>query len=311
MDHTQLNLRNLPYLQRPTGKVRMVLDTDAFNEIDDQFALSYALSIPEKLEIEAIYAAPFYNILSDSPADGMEKSYQEILRIIPMLKREDLADKIFRGSVDYLKDEQTPQDSPAARDLVQRAMAMPEGERLYVVAIGAITNVASALIMEPAIRDKIVLVWLGGHGYHWPDTQEFNMKQDIAAARVVFGCGIPLVQLPCAGVVDRFATSKYELQHWLQGKNALCDYLYENTVREAESYAAGKPWTRVIWDVTAVAWLLNTDEKFMKTRLIPSPIPEYDMHYAVNENRHFIRYVYQINRDALFEDLFRVLVEQA
>jgi hypothetical protein len=101
------------------------------------------------------------------------------------------------------------------------------------------------------------------------------------------------------------------LQHWLQGKNALCDYLYENTIREAESYAAGKPWTRVIWDVTAVAWLLNTDEKFMKTRLIPSPIPEYDMHYAVNENRHFIRYVYQINRDALFEYLFRVLVEQA
>ena len=137
------------------------------------------------------------------------------------------------------------------------------------------------------------------------------MKQDIAAARVVFGCGIPLVQLPCAGVVDRFATSKYELQHWLQGKNALCDYLYENTVAEAESYAAGKPWTRVIWDVTAVAWFLNADEKFMKTRLIPSPIPESDMHYAVSENRHFIRYVYLIDRDALFADLFRVLGEQA
>ena len=83
----------------------------------------------------------------------------------------------------------------------------------------------------------------------------------------------------------------------------------ENTIKEAESYAAGKPWTRIIWDVTAVAWLLNEDSKFMQDRLIPSPIPEYDRHYAYDENRHFIKYVYSINRDALFEDLFRVLGE--
>jgi inosine-uridine nucleoside N-ribohydrolase len=203
-------------------------------------------------------------------------------------------------------------ESDAAAFMANLAQAYSPEKPLYIIAIGAITNVASAILQNPQMKENCVVVWLGGHGTHIPlAASEFNMKQDIAAARVVFGCGIPLVQLPCVGVVDRFATSKYELQHWLQGKNALCDYLYENTVREAESYAAGKPWTRVIWDVTAVAWLLNTDEKFMKTRLIPSPIPEYDMHYAVNENRHFIRYVYQINRDALFEDLFRVLVEQA
>ena len=182
---------------------------------------------------------------------------------------------------------------------------------LYIVAIGAITNVASAIIKNPQMRENCVLVWLGGHATHIPfAASEFNMRQDIAAARVVFGCGIPLVQLPCVGVVDRFATSKYELQHWLQGKNALCDYLCENAIREAESYAMGKPWTRVIWDVTAVAWLLNEDEKFMQDRFVPSPIPEFDKHYAMNENRHFIKYVYKINRDALFEDLFRVLGEE-
>ena len=74
-------------------------------------------------------------------------------------------------------------------------------------------------------------------------------------------------------------------------------------------YAKDKPWTRVIWDVTAVAWFLNDNERFMKERLIASPIPEYDKHYAYNENRHFIKYVYRVLRDPLFEHLFTVLGE--
>ena len=135
------------------------------------------------------------------------------------------------------------------------------------------------------------------------------MVQDIAAARVVYGCGVPLVQLPCEGVVDSFATSKYELEHWLKGKNKLCDYLLESAVNEAESYAAGKPWTRVIWDVTAIAWLIDTEGIFMRDRLIRNYLPEYDLHYAENPDGHFMKYVYKINRDALFEDLFRRLAE--
>ena len=78
-------------------------------------------------------------------------------------------------------------------------MAQPDDQPLYVVAIGAITNVASALLMKPEIAEKIVLVWLGGHAWTWPDTREFNLIQDVAAARVVFGCGVPLVQLSCMG----------------------------------------------------------------------------------------------------------------
>lgn len=295
----------------PEGKIDVVLDTDAYNEIDDQFAISYMLKSAQKFCVKGICAAPFWNSRSVSPADGMHRSYHEILKLLALAGKDDWKQLVFKGSEHYLNDEETPAASDAADFMATLAQAYTPEKPLYIIAIGAITNVASAILQNPQMKENCVLVWLGGHGTHIPlAASEFNMKQDIAAARVVFGCGIPLVQLPCAGVVDRFATSKYELQHWLQGKNALCDYLYENTVAEAESYAAGKPWTRVIWDVTAVAWFLNADEKFMKTRLIPSPIPEYDMHYAVSENRHFIRYVYQIDRDALFADLFRVLGEQ-
>ena len=104
-------------------------------------------------------------------------------------------------------------------------MERSEEQPLYVIAIGAITNVASAILLEPKIIEKIVLVWLGGNAHDWTDNKEFNLYQDVAAARVVFGCGVPLVQLPCAGVVSGFRTTGPELEYWLRGKNKLCDYL--------------------------------------------------------------------------------------
>ena len=75
----------LKMLERPAGCVDMVLDTDAYNEIDDQFAISYMLRSEEKLNVKAIYAAPFYNPNSTSPEDGMLRSYDEIKKIISLV----------------------------------------------------------------------------------------------------------------------------------------------------------------------------------------------------------------------------------
>lgn len=292
-------------LEKPAGRIDVVLDTDTYNEIDDQFALSYMVRSDEKLDVRAIYAAPFTNMHSTGPADGMEKSYQEILKVLSLLDAEELKRVTFRGSAGYLPSEGEPVVSDAAKDLAERAMRYSAEKPLYVVSIGAITNIASAILMNPEITGRMVVVWLGGHGLHWPDTKEFNMVQDIAAARIVFGCGVPLVQLPCMGVVSEFATTGPELEHHLRGKNKLCEYLLEHTLDEITLYDAGKAWSRVIWDVTAVAWLLDGD--FMQDYLMHSPIPEYDGKYAFDNTRHFIKYIYHINRDRLFADLFEKL----
>ncbi len=91
----------LKRLQPPKGKIRMVLDTDTYNEIDDQFALVYALCSKERMEVEAVYAAPYFNDRSTGPKDGMEKSYEEILQL---LKRMDISSEgfVFKGSESYL-----------------------------------------------------------------------------------------------------------------------------------------------------------------------------------------------------------------
>lgn len=293
-------------LSVPEGRIDVVLDTDAFNEVDDQFAISYMLKSKEKLNVRAIYAAPFFNDLSSGPADGMEKSYKEIFHILDLAGEKVDA---YRGSDRYLPDENTPVISPAAEDLVKRSAEYSPERPLYVVAIGAITNVASALLMADHVKENTVVVWLGGNAHTFLHNGEFNMYQDVAAAKVVMGCGVPFVQLPCAGVVSAFTVSKPELEYWLVGKNPLADYLAKNTIRSADGYAAGKPWTRVIWDVTAVAWLLNDGERFMMSRIVDAPVPTYDSQYRFVPDSHPMRYVFYIERDVLMEDLIKKLTD--
>ena len=298
---------DIKQLEVPKGKIDVILDTDTYNEIDDQFALAYLLRSDEKLNCRAIFAAPFYNYLSTSPEDGMEKSYLEIFKILDLCGREDMKSSVFKGSKRYLPNETEPVESDAARELVRLAKEYSPEKRLYVVAIGAITNVASAILMDKSIINNIVVVWLGGHARHWKDNKEFNLFQDVAAARVVFGCGVPLVQLPCNGVVSEFSLSKPEIEAWLLGANPLCDYLGKNTIEYEERHAKGRLWSKVIWDVTALAWLLNDGERFMNERIIHAPIPEYDHRYSLSEDTHFIKYIGHIKCTPLFEDMFAKL----
>jgi inosine-uridine nucleoside N-ribohydrolase len=288
----------------PCGVIDAVLDTDAFNEVDDQFAISLFLRLPERIRPLALYAAPFYNSNSSGPADGMEKSYEELGRLLPLLGRTDVP--VYRGSLGYLPSETEALDSPAARDLVARAKGYSPARPLYVVAIGAITNVASAILIDPvAMKENTVIVWLGGTAHSYPDTLEFNMRQDVAAARVLFSCGAPIVQLPCQGVVSEFVTSGPELRHWLIGKNPLADYLAQNVIDNFE--VEGTAWRKVIWDVTAVAWLLNDNSRFMKSYVTKAPLPEYNNTYSFPTTAPEIRYVYRIRCADLFTDLFKTI----
>lgn len=157
--------QRLRMMETPQKTFDLVIDTDAYNEIDDQFAISYALRAQDRLHLLALCAAPFHNERSTGPADGMEKSYQEILKLLS-LAGENVP--VYRGSTTYLPDEKTPVPSDAAQALAQLAMEHTTENPLYVAAIGAITNVASALLMQPEIADRMVLVWLGGSALHWP-----------------------------------------------------------------------------------------------------------------------------------------------
>jgi hypothetical protein len=302
-------IERLRRLEPPTGPVEMVLDTDTYNEVDDQFAVVHALFSPEKLAVKALYAAPFLNARSTGPADGMERSYQEILRLLDRIDvdlKVDLDSFVFRGSTRYLESWDAPVESAAAEDLIEKAMARDEDDDpLYVATIGAITNVASAMLMEPEIVRRIVVVWLGGHALHWPDTKEFNLWQDPEASRVIFDSGVPFVRIPVMGVCSHLHTTIPEIEKYVAGCGAIGDYLAETVRGYHEEHFA---WSKVIWDISAIAYLL--DASWTPSQLVHSPILTDQGTWSFDNRRHLIREAYHVNRDAIFRDLFTKLAER-
>lgn len=290
-----------PPAQRP---VRMVLDTDTYNEIDDQFAVVYALISPE-LDVQALYAAPFHNNRSSGPGDGMEKSYEEILRVLDRLGRSPEG-FVFKGSLSWIKDVKEPERSPAALDLIERAKKSSPQDPLYVAAVGAITNVANAILIEPSIVQNIVVVWLGGNGHNWPNQREFNYQQDLKASRTLFDSGVPVVQLPCTPVVTHFTTTVPEMERYVGGRGPIGDYLLEIFKDYHKDHFA---WSKVLWDMTAIAWLVN--DKWLPSNLVHSPIVTDNYTYSFDQSRHLIRVVNFVNRDPIFRDFFTKLERQA
>ena len=194
----------------------------------------------------------------------MEKSYREIQRVISLFHKS--GDSFFyRGSTGFLRDNQNPIQSEAAVDLVRRALASPPDEPLYVVSIGAITNIASAILMEPTIISKIVVVWLGGHALEWPDTAEFNLNQDVLASRLILDCGVPLVLFPCWGVSSSLTLEQQDVDKYIRGKGVYGQFLSE-LFTNFKSRPDELP--KIIWDLAPFAWLVN--EQWTETKLIGS-----------------------------------------
>jgi inosine-uridine nucleoside N-ribohydrolase len=301
-----MEYNRLKNLTVPSGKIDVVLDTDAYNEVDDQFAISYMLCYQERLNIKGFTAAPFFNQHSSSPSDGMYKSYDELIKLLNFAGENELTKHVYHGSTHYMTDEKTPVDSEAADFLAKLADEYSADKPLYIVAIGAITNVACAILKCPEIVDRAGVIWLGGHGHHLPSypgkAVEFNLRGDIAAAQIVFDSKIPLLQVPCGGVCSEISTTTPELEHYLRGKGAICDYLVDNVA----AITFGKyAKSRVIWDVTTATPLIDPQGCMMAE--VPSPIILDDGTYAFASTRHPILYVQQLYRDRIFADLFRSL----
>lgn len=288
----------LKRVEIPTGKrLKLILDTDTYNEIDDQFAIFYALFSQDRIDLQGIHAALFYNSRSESPEDGMEKSYEEIRKILSYAAADERL--AYRGCRKPLRNTQEYEESEAVEHLIECAMKCTADDPLYVVGIGAATNIASAIMKAPEIMDRIVVVWIGGNTYDWVSKEEFNLDQDPVAGKVLFDCGVPLIQVPAFGVTGFLLTSIPELEYCLEGVNEIGDYLVRNVKEyEHEDFV----WSKPIWDVGAIGMLVNP--AWAPSKLVHAPIITEDGRYAYDDRRHLIRYVYEMDRDTIFRDMF-------
>lgn len=281
------------------NKINVILDTDIYNECDDEFALVYMLKSQDLFNVQAITIAPYsHKTRNVSVKDGQELSYNETLKLCKWLNF-DIRNKVFKGATDYMQNGYY-EDNEAVNKIIEIAL---KNDKTYIMAIGAITNIALAIKKEPRIIDKIEVVWLGGNELGYKDNLEYNFSQDIGAIKTVFESKVNITVLPCRNVVSELKIDINELRENLANRSRSCDYLIDRFYND--SYH-GIQEARVIWDIAVIAYMIN--KNWFEIKKISCPNIREDTSYEVTDNRHSITFVTKLNRDKIYEDLFRKLV---
>jgi inosine-uridine nucleoside N-ribohydrolase len=290
-------------------KLRMIVHTDCKNEADDQFALAHHLMTP-KFIVTGIIGGHF-NLVPREYGDGNthRASVDEINKVLELMG---LSGEypVLEGAGYPLKDEKTANPSKAVDFIIEEALK-EDDLPLYISMMGAITDLASAILIEPRICERMTAIWIGGGKY--PDGGfEFNCKQDIAAANVVMNSSISLWQVPI-NVYKQMAVSLAELQVRVKPYGKIGKYLFDYMVEFNDKCADISHWPHgEIWglgDSPTVSVLLEELEKDDIYDLIPAPNINYeDMKYEYSGENREIRVYNTINTRLTMEDFYAKLM---
>jgi purine nucleosidase len=279
-------------------KIRLIINTDAKNEADDQYAIVHVLITPRFI-VKGIIAAQFGTHRTEF---SMQESYDEVVKILDLMELKDKVD-VFKGAGRAMKDESSPEMSEGAEYIVREAMS-DDPAPLYAIFLGPLTDLAAAYIHEPRIAERMTVVWIGGGP--WPmGGEEFNLRNDIPAANVVFKSGIPLWQVTCE-MYDKMKVGIAELQYKVRPYGEIGEYLfqqlvdYNNQLGHLREWPLGESW--VICDIAATGLLLD-DHKF-SFKWESAPYINQDMQYIHEQKNRPIRVYHNLDSRYILEDFF-------
>lgn len=279
-------------------KIRVIINTDAKNEVDDQFAIVQALLTPS-FDLKGLIAAHFGN---EKSAHSMLDSREEIDRLLSMMHLPTPV-RVENGAPHALPDEATAVPSPGAELIISEALS-DDPRPLYVAFLGPLTDMASALLLEPSIAKRnVTVIWIGGRD--WPNGGwEYNLQNDVNAANVVFSSEVNVWQVP-RNVYRMMPVTHAELKEkiWPHGK--LGRYLAEN-VWDFNNAAASRPIEfRILGDSPAIGLMLFGDCGAYD--MIPAPRFNEDMTYDHNAGNRPIRVYRTMDSRFILEDLYAKL----
>ncbi len=286
--------------------VRYIIHTDCKNEADDQYTVAHILMTP-KLDVKGIIAGHFEKNFQDIPKGMTAKaSYDEIVKVMDLMHVSGEW-PVFMGASAAMIDEHTPIDSEGARFIIEEAMRDDE-RPLYIGMQGAITDLASAILMKPEICNRMTCIWIGGGNYPIGG-EEFNLSQDVAAANVVFKSSMPLWQVPM-NVYKQFGVSLAELQYKVKPHGQIGNYLFQQLIDLNNRIGQFPfPWPHgELWglgDEGVIAALMEEAQKTDGYDMIPAPTfdPE-TMTYIPSETNREIRVYHTMNARLDLEDFF-------
>ncbi|HLH59201.1 MAG TPA: nucleoside hydrolase [Streptosporangiaceae bacterium] len=284
-------------------RLRVIIDTDAKNEADDQFAIVHALLSPS-LDVRGLIAAHFGNRRT---RESMAESRKEIDLLTRLLSLDGKV-RVENGAPHMLPDARTPVDSAGTRLIIEEAMREDAGP-LFLAFLGPLTDMAAALLLEPAIAERdVTLIWIGGPAYDGHDgaKPEFNLSNDVAAANVVFSSPLAVWQVPRPAYVT-MGVSYAELYERVRPCGKIGDYLVRQLVEFNAAHATReRSWEyRSLGDSPAVGLMLNPNCGGWNTR--PAPGFTYDCGYDYSREYRPIRVYQSIDSRFVLGDFFAKL----
>lgn len=284
---------------REDRKIRLIVDTDAKNEADDQFCIVHALLTP-KFDIRGLIGAQFG---TRRTTESMQESYDECKLLTGLMEMDT---PVFRGAKTEIASETEYEYSEGAKLIVEEAMK--EGERpLFAIFLGPLTDLACAYLHEPKIAGRLTAIWIGG-GKYPQGGWEFNLSNDVKAANVIMRSGIELWQVPM-NVYTRMLVSYTELQEKVRPYGKIGRYLFDqmmafdNSIPGHGPFPSGECWS--LGDSPTIGLLLNPQPFLAHEEEAPEIDSEMNYHFSGNGRK--IRVYDDVNSRFILEDMFMKL----
>jgi inosine-uridine nucleoside N-ribohydrolase len=283
-------------------KIRVIIDTDAKNEADDQFAIVHALLTP-KFRVRGIIATHFGKRRTKR---SMEESYNECLHLVDLMG--------FSGKVNVLESateavrSEDEYEYTEGADLIVKEALSDDPSPLFAVFLGPLTNLACAYLNSPEISGKLTAIWIGGDAYPAGGV-EFNLSNDIAAANIIMKSGIELWQVP-KNVYTLMKVSISELQDKVSSCGLIGKYLFDQLVEFNERVSAGGgAWPRgeswVLGDSPVVGLMLDPHDFAYTMR--EAPVIDREMKYHFDGSGRQIRVYDSVDSRFILEDFYAKL----
>ena len=283
----------------PEARQRVIVNTDAKNECDDQFAIVQAILTPS-FELHGIIPAHFGDKKSKT---SLKDSHDETMLLLKLMKLEGKV-RVEDGAAVPMPDETTPVDSPGARLIIDEAMK-DDDRPLFVAFYGPVTDIASALLLEPKIAERnIVVIWIGGG--HWPaGGREYNLSNDIHAANVLMKSKLTVWQVPRTAYRTMSVTYA-EMIEKVSPCGEIGKYLVEQVI-EYNMRTDPHMEYRSLGDSPCIGLILDPEAGKWEWR----PAPEFDaqMKYVHTGQNRPIRVYESVNTRFVHEDLWAKLAQ--
>jgi inosine-uridine nucleoside N-ribohydrolase len=299
------------------AKLKILIDSDANNELDDQHALAYAFLNSDVFEVVGV------TVNNTRNGDGIQGQYDEALRVIRLFNLENKV-PLFKGAeksyVEIIReiDQPTFDGSDAVNFIIEKAL-QADVEKLVLVPVGKLTNIALAIKKEPRIIDKVRVVWLGAN---YPDPGEYNLDNDTTSVNPVIESGVPFemvtVRYGKPSGTAAVTVTREAVRQFMAGKGPKSDT--EITGRHGGTFTGfgdysvnlfenaemhGNPPSRALFDMAAVAILKNPG--WAQKSEIPAPRLNGVDWIEQPENQKNIVIWENFNRDAIVNDLFGLM----